>query len=798
MLIPDAPGQPGIEPRWTSSAKTGVGTALSVQSPVWFTLSHGILNEVFYPRPDRACIRDLGFIVTGSNGYFKEEKRDCRFQVETVAAGVPAFKLTNTALDGAWKIEKQVLTDPERPCVLQKLGFTALKGKSSDYKIYALLAPHLVNAGAQNTAWIGQHEGHDVLFAQGHGTSLALVCSVPWGAKSAGYVGVSDAWTQLVNQGELNPTYARADNGNVSLGGEIQFDAKNRTVVLALGFGTTPEEAAKTALASLAAGFDKAAKYYQAAWQAWQGGLLKLDRKISGPLNGYRISTAVLATHCSLNPAGAAIASLSIPWGASKSDNDLGGYHLVWPRDLVETAGGFLAAGDSKTALSILTFLREVQSADGSWPQNMWLDGEPYWGGIQLDECAFPLLLADMLFRGGHLTGDKLEAFMPMIRQAAGFVIRNGPITGQDRWEEDAGFSTFTLAVIVAALLAAADLFEAVDDQVSAKHLRETADCWNEQIEKWTYVENTSLGNQFGIKGYYVRIAAPDAEDIANAIDGTINVKNRDASHSTLAEWQVTGPDALALVRFGLRDANDPRMVNTVQLIDKTLRVELPQGPLWYRYNGDGYGEHEDGSPFDGRGIGRAWPLLAGERAHYELAAGHKTEAVRLLNTVEASTNESGLMPEQIWDGPDMPEHELVHGKPAGSAMPLVWTHSEHVKLLRSLSDGAVFDMPPQTVERYINNKTPSLIRIWRYSHPITRFPMGKNLRIEVLGSAVVHWSVDNWATVQDGNTIQTKFGTHVVDLPANQMAIGQSIQFTFYWHASGRWENADYKVDIV
>jgi len=407
-------------------------------------------------------------------------------------------------------------------------------------------------------------------------------------------------------------------------------------------------------------------------------------------------------------------------------------------------------------------------------------------------------LLTDMLYRQGHLSDGQLDGYMAMVRHAAGFVLRTGPMTGQDRWEEDAGYSTFTLGVIIAALLAAADLFEATQDMASAKHLRETADCWNEQIENWTYVEDTEVSRQFGVKGYYVRITAPDAEDIAVATDGNIIVKNRDAAHSSLAEWQVTGPDALALVRFGLRDANDPRILDTVKLIDKTLRVELPQGPLWYRYNGDGYGEHEDGSPFDGTGIGRLWPLLAGERAHYELAAGHKADAERLLKTIEASTNDSGLMPEQIWDEADIPEHELFRGKPAGSAMPLVWAHSEHIKLLRSLADGAVFDMPPQTVERYIRNRTGSPLRIWRSSNPITHLPMGKQLRVEVPGSAVVHWTANNWATVQDANTVQSKFGTHFVDLPVDQMTLGQVVEFTLYWHANGHWEGENYKVEIV
>lgn len=798
MLEPQAPGQPGIEPRWTSSAKIGVGTSLSAKSPVWFTLSHGILNEVFFPRLDRACTRDLGLIVTGANGYFKEEKRDCQFKVETVALGVPLYRMINTSNDNAWAIEKLVLTDPDRPCLLQKITFTAISGELHDYRIYALLAPHLVNAGAQNTAWIGEYKGRQLLFAHGHGTCLALASSVPWGPRSAGFVGVSDAWTQLAATGELNPAYASADNGNVALGGEIKLDSKNSTALLALGFGTSPQEAAQTVLDSLAGGYDKAAAGYQKRWQTWQDSLAKLDSTAHQPLNIYRVSTSVLATHCAIDPAGAAIASLSIPWGASKSDNDLGGYHLVWPRDLVESAGGFLAAGDPKTANAILSFLREVQLPDGSWPQNLWLDGEAYWGGIQLDECAFPILLADMLFREGHLSEAKLEGFMPMVRHAAGFVLRNGPVTGQDRWEEDAGYSTFTLSVIVAALLAAAYLFEVTQDFVSAHHLRETADCWNEQIEKWTFVENSGLCEQFDIKGYYVRITAPDATDTAVATDGTIIVKNRDASHSSLAEWQVTGPDALALVRFGLRDANDPRIVDTVKLIDKTLRADLPQGPLWYRYNGDGYGEHEDGSPFDGTGIGRAWPLLVGERAHYELSAGHTDEAKRLLATLEASTNESGLIPEQIWDEADIPERELFRGKPAGSAMPLVWAHSEHIKLLRSLADGAVFDLPPQTLKRYVRNRTPSSLRIWRPLNPITHIPMGKDLRIEVQGSAVVHWSIDNWITTQDANTAQSKFGTHFVDLPGREMSLGETLLFTFYWHANGSWENADFKVEIT
>ena len=85
----NAPGFPGIPARWTSSAKDGVGTALSPRSTVWFTLSHGILNEIYYPCVDTACTRDLGLIITDGKpgGFFAEEKRDTRSTLRRQADG---------------------------------------------------------------------------------------------------------------------------------------------------------------------------------------------------------------------------------------------------------------------------------------------------------------------------------------------------------------------------------------------------------------------------------------------------------------------------------------------------------------------------------------------------------------------------------------------------------------------------------------------------------------------------------------------------------------------------------------
>ena len=141
-----APGWPGIEPRWTSSAKSGVGTSLSLNSRVWFTISHGILNEIYFPRVDQACTRDMGLIVTDGSSYFSEEKRHCRFENTPYEPGVGVFHLTNTSLDGRYVIEKEIFSDPFRNVVLQRIRFHALQGRLSDYRLFALLAPHCANS----------------------------------------------------------------------------------------------------------------------------------------------------------------------------------------------------------------------------------------------------------------------------------------------------------------------------------------------------------------------------------------------------------------------------------------------------------------------------------------------------------------------------------------------------------------------------------------------------------------------------------------------------------------------------
>jgi len=238
-------------------------------------------------------------------------------------------------------------------------------------------------------------------------------------------------------------------------------------------------------------------------------------------------------------------------------------------------------------------------------------------------------------------------------------------------------------------------------------------------------------------------------------------------------------------------------MVNTIKVIDELLRIRLPLGPAWYRYNGDGYGEHADGSPFDGTGIGRPWPLLAGERAHYELAAGHVSSAEALLGRMESSTGTTRLIPEQVWDTIDIPERELFLGKASGSACPLVWAHAEYIKLRRSLVDGKVFDKPPQTVERYLTKKISAQYFNWRFNNKPRTMPCGKKLRLLLLEPAMVHWSVDNWQTAHDNDSEESGWNLQHVDLPTETLAAGRQIIFTFLWKSSARWEERDFQLTV-
>ncbi len=800
MTAEHAPGQPGMAPRWTSSRKQAVGRPRNTLSRVWFTLNQGILTEIYYPRVDCACTRDLQFLVTDGREFFSEEKRDTDSEIRWRAPGVPSFEVTNRCKQGRYEIQKQILVDPGRHVLLQQIRFRTLEANDSRrYHLYVLLAPHLHNCGSGNTASVGDYKGIPMLFAEREDMALALACSGPWLKRSAGFVGVSDGWQDLQAHKEMLWEYARAENGNVALTAEIDVAASDGEFLLALGFGRSPSEGAHRARASLLDGFAAAWKKYREEWEAWQKMLMPLDSVSAARQDSYRVSTAVLSTHEATDFPGGIIASLSVPWGDTHGDKDFGGYHLVWPRDAYEACGAMLAARAHGEARRTLNYLEVTQEAQGHWPQNMWLDGTQYWKGLQNDETAAPILLLELARREGLLNSpEDRRRIWPMVRKAAAFIALNGPATGQDRWEETSGYSPYTLATEVTALLIAAGLAMEHGEPELGNYLRETADAWNDAIEDWTYATGTELARHFGVEGYYVRITPAPLNLMSSPEAATVPLKNQSQEESSIAATRMVSPDALALVRFGLRAPGDPRILNTIKVIDATLKAHTPRGPAWHRYTRDGYGEHADGEPFDGTGIGRAWPLLTGERAHYELAAGRPDEARQLLAALEAFADENGMIPEQIWDAAEIAERNLFPGRPSGSARPLVWAHAEHIKLLRSLQDGRVYDQPVQTTERYLQQQVRSTLVIWRFSCRTTSIPRGQKLRLETKAPAGIHWSDDNWSTVRDFQTRDTGIGVHVADLPTEHLSPGRKLRFTFYWPEVRRWEGEDFAAEIT
>ena len=695
-----APGGPGQFSPWTCGAKMGIGRAHNPGSDVSFTIGRGVLNEVYFPQEDMACIRECVFLVADGKGFFSDERNEVRQQERRVGEGIPAYLIENRCRTGEYSLHKEIIADPRRNTVLQRVRFEPAR---PGLRVYVYLTPHLHNNGAENEAWIEDYKGMRMLFAASGGLTLALACDAGWAQGSVGFIGGSDGRGDLEQNKRLTKQYGYAGKGNVQLCGEpgkYAGPGDSGWLLFAIGFGHTPEEAAHQARSSLLDNFQTTWQLYIKEWRDWHE---SMEQRVEGNAvhaKYLRESAAVLRIGESRRYPGGIIASLAIPWGQVKGVNNGIGYHLVWPRDLVESAWGFLALDAREDALRILNYLFTTQNADGRWSQNMWLDGRPCLDKLQMDQVALPLLLVHSCSRLQMIDEDGWRRYLPGIRKAVDFILEHGPVTKEDRWEQLPGLSPFTLAAEVAGLAAMGELFEGLGDGRMAKRCRDKADDWNGQIESWTYVCGTEKAKRCGVEGYYVRIN-PMLEPVQQTKDLPIVIRHHPDKEGRISVGEVVCVDALALVRFGLRRADDPRMLNTIKVIDAELRRELPAGPCWRRFTKDGYGENAAGDPFQGTGEGHSWPLLTGERAHYAIAAGRLEEAEQLFRTMEG-LSWNGLFPEQVWDGEDIPDKDLIRGRYTGSAMPLTWAQAEYIKLAVSLCRGKVFDMPAAAVARYL------------------------------------------------------------------------------------------------
>jgi glucoamylase len=488
---------------------------------------------------------------------------------------------------------------------------------------------------------------------------------------------------------------------------------------------------------------------------------------------------------------GAMVASLSIPWGETKGDQDLGGYHLVWTRDLVQSASALLATGQSGTPLRALIWLAAIQRPDGSFPQNSWIDGTAYWSGLQLDQVAMPILLAWRLHQQ-----DALGLFRPrvMVVRATARLILHGPVTAQDRWEENAGYSPSTIAVVIAALACAAKWAEELGNIEEANFILVYADWLVAHVEEWTVTTEGELVE--GIPRHYIRInpTDPNAPDPhANPNTGVIQIANGGGVHPAR---NIVSGDFLHLVRYGIRPADDPLVRDSIEVIDRVLKHDLPQGPGWRRYNHDGYGQKDDGSAYDGTGVGRCWPILTGERGHYELAAGRDPKS--FIKTMEDFSNQGGMLTEQVWDGADLPRARMRRGYPTGAAMPLCWSHAEYVSLVRSRHDSVCFHRVDPAYRRYVVNPVASRYEIWTARHPQRRLVRGKILRIILAEEATITWSIDDWKQSDESKSIhQNELNLWYADFPTSVWSAGSTLAFTFLWERDRRWENRNWQVVI-
>ncbi|MBA3601331.1 MAG: hypothetical protein H0W45_08865, partial [Acidobacteria bacterium] len=500
-----------------------------------------------------------------------------------------------------------------------------------------------------------------------------------------------------------------------------------QNATLALGFGKTPEDALKAAQGTFSnklKGVTDSFEEYIKGWSDYVKTIPKVEPKYQAQFN---MAAMVLKAQEDKTVRGANVASLTVPWGGGVNANEDvgGGYHLVWSRDLYQVVTAYMALGDVAAANRALDFLFNIQQKpDGSFPQNSWLDGKRGWGSLQLDEVAYPLIMTYQLKRFDKATYEN------HVKRAADFLVKTGPKTPQERWEEKSGYSPSTIAAEIAGLVCAAEIAKKNDDEASATVYLATADDWARNVERWT----ATTKGKYGDGNYYLRLTENGTPDA-----GEKTVLNNNAG--TFLETEIVDAGFLELVRLGIKSPDDPLIVKSLKIIDEKIKVNTPNGEAFYRYNNDGYGEMDDGRRWnwDGKytGKGRLWALLSGERGQYELALANaergtrnaeknnkleksnsafsiQHSAFRRLDAMLGFANEGLMIPEQVWDKADVPKNidkqyipELKFGEGTGSATPLAWSMAQFIRLAVNLQAGRNLDTPDVVYNRYVKNGIP-------------------------------------------------------------------------------------------
>jgi glucoamylase len=633
---------------WPTAGKNAFGTSVTLTSKVWFTLANGVMTEVFYPTLDTPNVQTLEFRVAIGEK-IETESVDTFHRLELPNPNSLTFRQVNTSKTNEYTITKTYVTDPRRNTVLIDLDFNNRSG--GQLSVY--YDPSLNNSGLYDAGWTEA----DALVAVDGNKASALISSC----------GFAEAKTTPAE-------------GNV-----VQIATLKRDrCTLALGFGTTAAQASRSARSSLARGFEAVSREYEGGWESYVATLPRIDKH----QHQFNMAAMVLKGLEDKTFRGASIASPSSPWGGGANANEatISGYHAVWARDLYHVATAFDAMGDRVTANRLLDYLFRVQQKrDGSFPQNSWVDGRPIGNGVQMDQVGLPLVLAYQLRRTDR------QSWLKHIKRAADFILRRGPRTDQDRWEEKPGYSPSTIAAQIAGLVCAAEIARINGDKSSADTYLGTADNWAENVDRWT-----ATGTGFTGRPHYIRIT--ENQDPNDGAKIAIN-----SSSLSVDERRVVDAGFLELVRLGVKGPRDLLIVDSLGVVDQMIGVRTPVGEAWYRYNHDAYGETPDGGKYDARtGVGRLWTLLTGERGEYEIAAGDIESARKRLDTMAGFANDGLMIPEQVWD---LKTGTFRFGAGTGSATPLAWSMAQFIRLAMNIKHGRNLETPSIVATRYARNR---------------------------------------------------------------------------------------------
>jgi glucoamylase len=728
-----APDGPGGLSHFDLARKDCLGTARNTTSKVWYTIANGVLSDVYYPTVDNTNVETLQYLVTDGATFTDLQARDMTYTVAVVPdSGGMACTVTASAKSGRYQIQTTYITDPGHNTVVMRVAFKP-KPKDPDLRLYVRFDPTVngnggggAGNGGPDSATIDNSTGHPVLVTsdpvtvtnaanRDYAQPVYAALDGSFSQAASGFAGAaSDGLVQLDDAHALTTTFADAEGGNVVQTARIALDPGGKTE-LTLGFGASQPEALAAAQGSLLGDFDTQLGQYLAGWQQYDKTLNKPPHKLAGQSrpsvdalgDAYYLSANVIKASEDKTFPGAIVASLASPWGQAISAGDpsntyFGSYREVFARDLYEAWTGLLADGDLATARAATLFLfGHQQLADGSMPRNSLVNGKtaPDSFGTQLDEVAYPILMADQL----GLTDPTL--YTDHVRPAANFLAAHGPASGPERWEEQSGFSPSTIAAEIAGLVAAADLAGANGDPTSAAIWLGIADDMQRSVKGWTVTTNGPLAAH----PYFIRLSKGGDPNAAI----TYNVGN---GGPTLDQRAVIDAGFLELVRLGELPAGDPDVVQSLPIVDAAIGSTTPSGPGWHRYNGDGYGDRgSDGRPWapTGQGTGHLWPVLSAERAEQALVSGDTAGAASLLRGMHDFASGVGLIPEQDWESaavgassygtdPTVASIGFANGHAAGSASPLTWSAASFVRLAADLDASRNVTLPAVTHERYV------------------------------------------------------------------------------------------------